>query len=51
MAGMDVFRVWILRSVEWLEGLSPAGRMMLVITLTALFVTAAYFGLLPSKHV
>jgi hypothetical protein len=27
------------------------GRTTLVVFLTALFVVAAYFGLLPSKHV
>jgi hypothetical protein len=52
MAGtMDALRLRILRFGEWLEGLSPLGRAALEITLLASLIVAAYFGLLPSKHV
>ena len=35
---------------EWLEGLSPGSKRMLLVVLIALFVLAARYGLLPSKH-
>lgn len=35
---------------EWIEDLSPWGRRLLILALILLLAVAAYFGLLPRKH-
>ena len=40
----------LLRFGEWVNELSPAGRGVLLAMVWILFMLAAYFGLLPSKH-
>jgi hypothetical protein len=48
---VNAFRLWILRVDQWLKNLSPLGYTTLVLFVAVLFVAAAYFGLVPSKHI
>jgi hypothetical protein len=48
---MKALRLWLLRVDEWLKNLSPVGRTTLTVFLAALLIGAAYFGLLPGKHI
>jgi hypothetical protein len=42
--------VLVLRTDEWIGELSPGSRRMLIATLLVLLTLAAWFGLLPTKH-
>jgi len=47
---MDALRLSLLRANQWL-GTLPARKATLVLAVMVLLVVAAYFGLLPRKHV